>query len=167
MSGKAFIPRDSLGAALDRLSKKIEVWVPAISEEGRWGVEFLPYRPGMRPVLDRQSTLSPKRVVFPQMETLLRFEYIKDPDDPAKVKFQLDDGQEVKPKFVSGRVPVMFGASSPSTGCSPRDLLSMGTTGIAGPTPFLPRSCAERGTRPVFARPWAVDRPTRRAAISG
>lgn len=105
MSGKAFIPRDSLGAALDRLSKKIEVWVPAMSEEGRWGVEFLPYRPGMRPVLDRQSTLSPKRVVFPQMETLLRFEYIKDPDDPAKVKFQLDDGQEVKPQFVFGARP--------------------------------------------------------------
>ncbi|MFP5213864.1 MAG: 4Fe-4S dicluster domain-containing protein [Acidobacteriota bacterium] len=103
MSGKVFI--ENLTSALEKLSETMDVWVPAASGENGWGVEFQPYRPGMTPILDRQSTILPKKVVFPQVEALLRFEYKKDPENPAKARIELDDEPRVKPALVFGARP--------------------------------------------------------------
>jgi sulfhydrogenase subunit beta (sulfur reductase) len=105
MSGKVFVARNDLAAALGRLAEKIDVWVPVASGENRWGVEFKPFQPGMVPVLDRQSTSLPKKVLFPQVETLFRFEYVKDSEDPSKVRIQVDDELAVKPALVFGARP--------------------------------------------------------------
>jgi sulfhydrogenase subunit beta (sulfur reductase) len=103
MDGKVFIARENLSAVLEELSRKIEVWVPASS--GKWGVEFAPFCTGMVPVFERQSTLPPKKAMLPQVETLLRFEYRKDQDDPSRVRVNLEEALETSPVLVFGARP--------------------------------------------------------------
>ena len=91
MAGKRFISLEELTSALAKLAGKLNVWIPALSKEDKTGVEFLPYREGMTPVLNRQSTLPPKKLLLPQVETLLRFEYRKDSEDPSKSRIHLDE----------------------------------------------------------------------------
>lgn len=105
MSKQVFIPRDSLNQALERLSSKMNVWVPAASGSNKCGSEFVPYRPDLIPLLNRQTTTPPKAVVFPQVETLLSYEYTKDLDDPSRVKIQLDDTSAGSPTLIFGARP--------------------------------------------------------------
>lgn len=105
MSKQVFIPRDSLNQTLERLSSKMDVWVPAASGSNKCGTEFVPYRPGITPLLNRRTTTSLKTVIFPQVEVLLSYEYTKDPDDPSRVKIQLDDTAAVRPTLIFGARP--------------------------------------------------------------
>ncbi len=105
MSGKVFIPRDKLPEALERLSRKISVWAPVSQGADRMGVDFRPFSQGMVPVMDRQSIVAPKEVIFPQAQTLMTFEYVKSPDDPAKVQVKLEEPPEGDPVMVFGARP--------------------------------------------------------------
>lgn len=105
MSGKVFIPQDKLSQSLERLSEKIPVWVPVSQGPDQWGIEFRPFSPGMKPVLDRQSTVPPKRVIFPQTQTLMTFEYVKSPEDPAHSKIKLEEPPEPGPVMIFGARP--------------------------------------------------------------
>ncbi|MGD9082889.1 MAG: hypothetical protein PVH72_05065, partial [Desulfobacterales bacterium] len=102
MSEKIFIAQDELADMLERISKEMDVWVPVEMGDKKWGVRFLPYHRDNVVVLDRQSTISPKNVVFPQVETLLRFRYQKDDNDPSKQHIDLKDQQEVSSALVFG-----------------------------------------------------------------
>ena len=106
MAGKIFISIDRLTSTLDKLSAKIDLWIPAsLQTDNRELTEFVPYHAGMVPILDRQTTLPPKKILLPQVETLLRFEHRKDPQNPLKVSVSLDDKSEVRPALVFGARP--------------------------------------------------------------
>jgi ferredoxin len=105
MAKMIFIGSDQLTAALDRLSERVELWVPAAAS-GRPGViRFQRYRPGVEAVLDRLTNLSPKEAVQPRVETLLRFRTVKSADDPAAEQLLLDDRIEVRRALVFGARP--------------------------------------------------------------
>jgi len=105
MAGKIFIALDNLTSVLEKLAGNIDVWIPAKSDDDKMGVEFQPFRTGMVPVLNRRSTLPPKKVLLPQVETLLKFEYRKDTEDPSKTRIHLDDGTAPRPALVFGARP--------------------------------------------------------------
>lgn len=105
MTGKVFISLNDLGSALASLSEKMAVWVPALAAAGKEGVEFQPFRAGLAPVMDRQATAPPKRILLPQSEALLHFQYDKDPMDPSRVRLRLDDQGEMPPTLVFGARP--------------------------------------------------------------
>ncbi len=105
MSAKVFIAQENLGTVLDGLSRKIRLWVPASAGEDKHGVEFVPYRPGLAPVLDRQSTILPKKVMLPQVEKLFSYEYLKNPEDPSKVRVKLEEPEDFEPTLVFGAHP--------------------------------------------------------------
>ena len=105
MSEKKFIAQDELTALLERLSKEMEVLIPVEMGDEKRGVRFLPYHRDSVVVLDRQSTINPKSVVFPQVETLLSFRYQKDDTDPSKQQVDLKDSQDISPVLVFGACP--------------------------------------------------------------
>ena len=105
MSEKIFISQDELTAVLERLSKEMDVWVPGQMGDEKWGVRFLPYNKNNVVVLDRQSILGPKNVLFPQVETLLSFRYQKDDTDPSKQHIDLKDRQDISGALVFGARP--------------------------------------------------------------
>ena len=106
MASKIFITLDNLTSTLDKLAEKVDVWVPALSKSDKAVVEFLPYEAGMAPVLNRQSTTPPKKILLPQVETLLRFEYLKEPQDPSKSRIHLEDqATATRPALVFGARP--------------------------------------------------------------
>ena len=85
MAVKIFIATDRLDSVLEKLSKKIDLWIPApLKNEKSGPTGFVPYVPGTAPAFDRQTTMSLKKVLLPQDETLLRFEYRKDPQGSPK-----------------------------------------------------------------------------------
>jgi ferredoxin len=100
-----FIALDALQAILERLSKEFRVWVPAAQGEKESVVHFMPYKKGVTPVLNRQSTLPLKGVMLPQVETLLTFEQQKDPADPSRVKMRVEEPPAPAPAFVFGARP--------------------------------------------------------------
>jgi ferredoxin len=126
MSGKVTIARPDLEKILSKLAGGMDVWIPASPASGKWGIEFVPYRSGSVPLLDRQSILPPKKVLLPQMETLLRFEYQKDPEDPSKVTLRLDDPTADSSK---SRPVLVFGARP----CDARGFLTFDRTFANGP----------------------------------
>lgn len=105
MSRAIFIPRDGLHPVLDRLSAEMDVWVPVASGPQKCGSEFVPYVPGTVPVLERQSTTPPKRILLPQVESLLSYAYVKDPEDASRVKINLQAEIAAKPTVVFGARP--------------------------------------------------------------
>jgi len=106
MAGKIFIAIDRLTLTLEELSAKIDLWIPASLQTNKKELTgFVPYHAGMVPILDRQSTLPPKKILLPQVETLLRFECRKDPQNPLKGSVSLDDKMEVRPALVFGARP--------------------------------------------------------------
>ena len=105
MSAKAFIARKDLPAMLEKLAGKIDVWVPVASGDNLAGVEFRPLEPGAVPILDRRSSTSPKKVLFPQVERLMAWSFDPEPDNPAKRKLHLSDVLEVRPTLIFGARP--------------------------------------------------------------
>ncbi len=105
MGSTIFVPSDGLSSVLEALSRRIDLWVPAAPKVGIHATEFLPYSPGLLPTLSRQSTLPPKKLLLPQAETLFRFEYHKDPQDPTKQTVELIAAPEPRPLLVFGSRP--------------------------------------------------------------
>lgn len=123
MAGKIFIALEDLNSALGRLAEKLDIWIPALSKENGAGTEFLLYRAGLKPVLEKQSTLPPKKILLPQVESLLRFEYRKDPEEPAKTRMHLDDSLTLE------RQSLVFGARP----CDVRGFLTFDRVFTCGP----------------------------------
>lgn len=105
MGSTIFVASDGLSSALETLSRRFDLWVPAAAKVGIHATEFLRYRPGMTPTLNRQSTLPPKKLLLPQVETLFRFEYRKDPQDPSRNAVELSTDPEPRPLLVFGSRP--------------------------------------------------------------
>jgi len=102
---KIFVPMDKLSEVLERLSGHFKVWVPLLSMNDRWTVEFKPFVAGCEPFLVRQSTMPPKRVILPQGETLISYEYIKNPDDPSKQDLVIRETISAEKTLVFGSRP--------------------------------------------------------------
>jgi len=105
MSGTVFIPYDELILLLERLSSEMDVWVPEATDDEKRGIHFSKYRAGNIPALGRQSTTAPKKVLFPQVESLFGFGYRKDAEDPSRVALDLNEPGGVKPALVFGARP--------------------------------------------------------------
>lgn len=105
MGKMKFISSDGLLPALDRLAGQMELWVPAASGRDGGAIRFQRYRSGTAPVFNRLTRMSPKEIVQPQVESLLRFQYTKAAEDAAGVQLALDDGIDAKPSLVFGARP--------------------------------------------------------------
>lgn len=99
------IALDKLTSVLDRLSLRLAVWVPVASGDKKRVVRFMPYQTGMVPDLDQQSTLGPKGVLLPQVESLFSFSYQKEADEPSSRNVQLEDPPAANPALVFGARP--------------------------------------------------------------
>jgi ferredoxin len=86
----------------------------------------MPFKSGFAPILNRQSSLPPKKVLLPQMETLLRFQYQKDPEDPSKVTLRLDDPTA---GTLKSRPVLIFGGRP----CDVRGFFTVDRTFTSGP----------------------------------
>ncbi len=102
MGNLKYCPKERLAGWAEDLSREYTVLVPQKAGDA---VEFLPFAPGAELSLEAQATAPPKKSVFPQTETLLRFEYHKDPDDPGKqeVKVQETVPDQEKTVVLGGR----------------------------------------------------------------
>ena len=136
---KRFIAHEDLSSALAKLAEKFKVWIPAALREGTAVVEFLPYRPGLEPVLERQSTQPAKKILLPQVEVLLSFEYRKDEKDPSKTSIHLEE-----PKDSSAQT-LVFGARP----CDVRGHRVLDPVFTGGP--FIDGSYRERRKNTLFA----------------
>lgn len=105
MGPMIIVRQDQLIPALDRLSERIELWLPSACSNKGGPVRFERYRSGTEPVLDRLTTMSPKEVVQPQVERLLRFQYTKAAENPGAVRIAIDDRIQVKPTLIFGARP--------------------------------------------------------------
>jgi ferredoxin len=105
MNRKVFIALDALAKAIEKLSQSMDVWVPAASGENKRGLEFMLYGPGVAPVFNRQTSMSAKKVIFPQAEPLFRFEKTKSPDDPSKLKVQIESPSVERQTLIFGARP--------------------------------------------------------------
>jgi len=105
VSASMYIAQDKLTTTLDELAKKFELWVPVAAMEKQRVVRFMPYQAGMEPVLAEQSGLGPKNALLPQVETLLKFSYRKDVDDPGQKRLQLEAPEPPKQALIFGARP--------------------------------------------------------------
>ncbi len=65
MAVKIFIATDRLDSVLEKLSTKIDLWIPALLKDDKSGpTGFVPYEPGKAVAFDRQTTMSLKKVLF-------------------------------------------------------------------------------------------------------
>lgn len=100
-----FIPLEELNNVLGRVSKHLTVWVPILSVEDGWTIEFRPFHTGCNIVMDRQSTLPPKEAILPKGQTLIRYEYRKGESDPSKQELLLKEIIDETPAIVFGARP--------------------------------------------------------------
>ena len=106
MAVKIFIATDRLDSVLEKLSTKIDLWIPALLKDDKSGpTGFVPYEPGKAVAFDRQTTMSLKKVLLPQVETLLRFEYRKEPEGAINSTLAVEDRREARPTLVFGARP--------------------------------------------------------------
>jgi ferredoxin len=105
MSGKVFISYDELTSVLERVSREMDVWIPEAPDEKKEGIHFSKYRPGKIPEFARQSTTLPKKVLFPQVETLFGFRYRKDVENPSRITVDLKEPEDAAPALVFGTRP--------------------------------------------------------------
>jgi len=101
MHAGKFLSDASLHSWLNELAAKQTLLTPR--REGD-AIVFRPYDPSIPPELSRDATMPPKEPVFPACEVLARYNYAKNPDEPAQAGLTL---QECIPPDVP---TVVFGA---------------------------------------------------------
>ncbi|WP_173087168.1 4Fe-4S dicluster domain-containing protein, partial [Fundidesulfovibrio magnetotacticus] len=101
MSAK-YLPGEKLAAWLEELSGSRLVLVPVMERDA---VVFRPFASNVPVELGRQANVPPKDSVFPATERLMRFRYVKDPDDLGKVSLELEETVEAPPTVVVGGRP--------------------------------------------------------------
>ena len=97
-----FIAHDKLADWLADLAAKRRVLVPVMEKNA---VVFRAYKPGVAMELSRQAHQPPKAAVFPASEPLLRFEYVKNPEDLGQVAVNITETVSSEPTVVFGGRP--------------------------------------------------------------
>ena len=96
MAAKTYLTNEDIANWLEGMSGQAQVLVPAKVDRA---VKFVPYDPQREVVLQTQATAPPKEAVFPQTETLLKYRYTKDPENPesqsVKIKETLPEDEVV------------------------------------------------------------------------
>jgi hypothetical protein len=102
MAKTGFLPKEKIKIFLDALSKDAVVHVPVAEGEI---VSFKPYKTDAEICLTRPANMSPKSVIYPQCDTLLSFEYTKDPEDPKKMSVAVSDKRDYPKAVIFGCRP--------------------------------------------------------------
>ena len=102
MSMSWFIPENEFDIFVKNLSKKRRLFVP-VKENSI--VRFVEFKDGIKPYFEKQATSSAKNTIFPQTETLFRFEYKKDPKDLKKFSVEISETIEAPETVVLGTRP--------------------------------------------------------------
>jgi len=102
MEKPGYLPKEKLNTLLEALSKKFQVFVPC--KEGEV-VLFQLFDPAKTLSFERPANIPPKAVIFPQSESMFKFEYRKDPEDPKKVSIKLKEEIEFLPSIIFGARP--------------------------------------------------------------
>jgi ferredoxin len=95
-----FLKEEDITGWLDELSRLNSVLVP--TQDGD-AIAFRPFDKEKDLRLNRQATAPPKEAVFPQTETLLRFEYRKDPIDLSRMSVEVQE-------TISDQKVIVFGS---------------------------------------------------------
>ncbi|WP_027723112.1 4Fe-4S dicluster domain-containing protein [Maridesulfovibrio zosterae] len=88
MAQVKFIKKDNVSAWLEELGQKHEVLAPRFEGDS---IIFRPYDASKGFFIEREATAPPKKAIFPQSETLLKFSNIKDLENPEKVALDVKE----------------------------------------------------------------------------
>jgi sulfhydrogenase subunit beta (sulfur reductase) len=102
MAETGFLPKEKLEDFLKELNKNAAVYGPVLEGDT---VVFRPLSPGKNLCLDRPANSPPKSVIFPQSDTLFKFEYKKNVDDAKKVSVELQTDMEFPDAVIFGCRP--------------------------------------------------------------
>jgi sulfhydrogenase subunit beta (sulfur reductase) len=102
MAEAKFIPHDKLQSWLDELAATMQVLAPTGQGDA---VVFAPYVAGQEVELRRQATVSPKSVLFPASEDLLRYNYRKNPENLGQVDVEVEPIIAAEPTLIFGARP--------------------------------------------------------------
>jgi len=102
MAKPGYLPKEKLNPLIEDLSKKFRVFVPCQDGDA---VLFQPFDPKKTLSLERPANTPPKSVIFPQSDTLFKFNYRKDPDDPKKEAIELKENLEFPRTIIFGARP--------------------------------------------------------------
>ncbi len=97
-----FVKEEDITGWLDELSSNYSVLVPAQDGDA---IAFRHFDKEKDLPLNHQATAPPKEAVFPQTETLLRFEYRKDPEDLSRMNLELEETISDQKMIVFGSRP--------------------------------------------------------------
>ncbi|WP_320170994.1 4Fe-4S dicluster domain-containing protein [Maridesulfovibrio sp.] len=102
MAKVKFIKSDNVPAWLEELGQKHEVLAPRTEGDA---VIFRPYDAKKGFSIEREATAPPKKAIFPQSETLLKFKYIKDLENPDKQILDVEENIPASSWVVFGGRP--------------------------------------------------------------
>ena len=102
MAGCVFLSKEKINNLIEALNKKFQVFVPVLEGEV---VLFKPFDPGKTLCLSRPANLHPKAVIFPQSETLFKYNFQKDPEDSKKESVELKENLVFSPTIIFGCRP--------------------------------------------------------------
>lgn len=102
MAETGFLPKEKINTLIEALSKRFQVFVPTLEGEV---VLFKLFDPGKTLSFTRPANLPPKAVIFPQSDTLFKFNYKKDPEDPKKASVELKGNLEFPAAIIFGCRP--------------------------------------------------------------
>jgi len=102
MGEMKFLSADKLTQWLEELSRTSTVLAPTQEDDA---VVFRPYDPDRELRLERQPTMPPKEALFPGSETLLQYQYRKDPENPGKQTVEVRESQPAVNQVVFGARP--------------------------------------------------------------
>ena len=98
-----FLATDKIPDLLKRLGTQYHVYAPVQASDTT--VLFQEFNEEAQLALEREATLSPKEVFFPQTERLLTYTYQKDAEDPKKSSIQIEETLEASPTVIFGTRP--------------------------------------------------------------
>lgn len=102
MTERMFLSHDRLDDWLNEIRQEARLFVPT---ERDGAVHFEPFDPERGCALGQKPTAPPKRALFPQTETLLRYRYRKDPEHPDSYSLEVEEPEEAGQQVVFGCRP--------------------------------------------------------------
>ncbi|MBW2039552.1 MAG: 4Fe-4S dicluster domain-containing protein [Deltaproteobacteria bacterium] len=104
MSNKGrFLATDKIPGLLKRLGGTYRVFAPVKVSDTV--ILFHEFKEGAQLALNKQATLPPKEILFPQTECLLSYTYHKDPENLEKSEVQVEETLEALPTIIFGARP--------------------------------------------------------------
>lgn len=98
-----FLATDKIPELLRRVGNTHRVFAPVKVSDTI--VLFREFAEGAQLALDKQTTLPPKELLFPQTECLLSYRYRKDAEDLEKSEVQVEETLEAPPTIIFGLRP--------------------------------------------------------------